>query len=319
MAKLFYTLEEVQQKLARSEDDVKQLVTDGLLREFLGDNKKKMYKVDEVDHLAAGGLGGSGAGEIRLAAHDSGATYAVKKSDDSGDRLDLAPADSGADRISLEDTSKSPADSDDTVITKHGLNVLDDSGEAGLAVDPLAQTQMAPDLEDLDKISLDSGSSGSGLLDLSREADDTSLGAELLEEIYPGKDEHAVETQVPQGFELPATASATSEALIPIADFGPHVQVEDPTSSIFGVMLLVPLLMFALLAAAAAAAVGGVWPSFLESVGGVVWFVVGGAGALAVLVVLIGNVVVNRSGAPAAARGKKSRQKQPESEPQKQA
>lgn len=36
-----------------------------------------------------------------------------------------------------------------------------------------------------DDLTLDSVGSGSGLLDLTREADDTSLGAELLDEIYP--------------------------------------------------------------------------------------------------------------------------------------
>ena len=36
------------------------------------------------------------------------------------------------------------------------------------------------------KLSLESVGSGSGLLDLTRESDDTSLGAELLDEIYPG-------------------------------------------------------------------------------------------------------------------------------------
>ena len=48
----------------------------------------------------------------------------------------------------------------------------------------MAQTQLSPEMSD--HVDLDSGRSGSGLLDLSREADDTSLGAELLDEIYPG-------------------------------------------------------------------------------------------------------------------------------------
>jgi hypothetical protein len=40
-----------------------------------------------------------------------------------------------------------------------------------------------------DELSLEGVGSGSGLLDLTRESDDTSLGAELLDEIYPGSGE----------------------------------------------------------------------------------------------------------------------------------
>jgi hypothetical protein len=61
--------------------------------------------------------------------------------------------------------------------------------------DPMAQTIMADGADmgsgfearsDDEELALESVGSGSGLLDLTREADDTSLGAELLDEIYPG-------------------------------------------------------------------------------------------------------------------------------------
>ena len=45
----------------------------------------------------------------------------------------------------------------------------------------MAKTQMAPSMED--QISLEPGGGGSGLLDLTRESDDTSLGAEILDHI----------------------------------------------------------------------------------------------------------------------------------------
>lgn len=54
------------------------------------------------------------------------------------------------------------------------------------AADPAAQTQVTPGSMEDDDLSLESVGSGSGLLDLTRESDDTSLGAELLDEIYPG-------------------------------------------------------------------------------------------------------------------------------------
>jgi len=48
-------------------------------------------------------------------------------------------------------------------------------------VDPSAQTAIAPGIGESEGVG-----SGSGLLDLTRESDDTSLGAELLDEIAPG-------------------------------------------------------------------------------------------------------------------------------------
>jgi len=50
-------------------------------------------------------------------------------------------------------------------------------------VDPSAQTAIAPGISDMGSEGV---GSGSGLLDLTRESDDTSLGAELLDEIAPG-------------------------------------------------------------------------------------------------------------------------------------
>ena len=51
-------------------------------------------------------------------------------------------------------------------------------------------------------LSLEAVGSGSGLLDLTRESDDTSLGAELLEEVYSSDD----------NIEIPANASGLFEA-----------------------------------------------------------------------------------------------------------
>lgn len=56
--------------------------------------------------------------------------------------------------------------------------------------DPMAQTQVTSPVDD-EELALESVGSGSGLLDLTRESDDTSLGAELLEEIYPGESSDA--------------------------------------------------------------------------------------------------------------------------------
>ena len=51
-------------------------------------------------------------------------------------------------------------------------------------VDPAAQTAISAGISD--QVNVESVGSGSGLLDLTGESDDTSLGAELLDEIAPG-------------------------------------------------------------------------------------------------------------------------------------
>jgi hypothetical protein len=311
MAKMFYSMEEVQDKLHRSAEDIKQLVKDGKLREFR-DGAKIMFKVDEVDKLDVTDLGGTG--EIKLAPGDS--SDKISLAGDTGNQIGLAggtgssvglvPGDS-ADQISLDDTGEAKTN-DDTVITSHGVNVLDDS-DGELAVDPMAQTQIAPDLDD--QVHLDSGSSGSGLLDLTREADDTSLGAELLEEIYPGAEENAVETQIPTQLDLVGSGSASStgpdsmmamETQAPaMATYVRTVEVQDPTSGVFGVMLLVPLLALVYAGWVAAANIRNVQAPLLDTLSEYVWYVCGGAAVLAALILLVGNSMAKKASLPAAA------------------
>jgi hypothetical protein len=331
MAKMFYTMEEAREKLGRNEDEVKQLVKDGLLREFR-DGARIMFKVDDVDNLVAGGLSSTGSGLISLAPEDSADQLGLTPSDtaedlglpdtgmdlgltpdqaggsgtmdlsatDAAELISLAPSDS-ADHVSLDDTSQAQ-DKDDTVVTSHGINVLDDSDSEIEMIDPMAQTQMAPDLDD--QVDIDSGSSGSGLLDLSREADDTSLGAELLEEIYPGSEgEHAVETQVPGGLEMAAEISNVTAAEAqapPLMEYVAIAQVDDPTSGAYGAMMVVPLLALILLGCIAASQSAGVYPNFVAGLSGLVWYIIGGAAALALIIAGVGAMITGRSGAPAA-------------------
>jgi hypothetical protein len=69
-----------------------------------------------------------------------------------------------------------------------GINVFDDD-DLDEVVDPLAQTAVT----DVAGLGLEGVGSGSGILNLTRESDDTSLGAELLEEIYTGEEAGTVE------------------------------------------------------------------------------------------------------------------------------
>ena len=211
MAKMFYSAKEAAERLGRSEDELKSLVRDGKLREFR-DAGSVNYKVGDVDGLltkaspksakpAPPAVGGSQSGEIVL-----------EPVEDSS--VELAP--SGSDVVSIEGV-----DAEDTAtgarVTKKakegsavpsvGVNVFDDD-ELDEHVDPLAQTAVS----DVAGLGLEGVGSGSGILDLTRESDDTSLGAELLEEIYTGEEGEA-EGKEEAGEMGEATRAGLDEAL----------------------------------------------------------------------------------------------------------
>jgi excisionase family DNA binding protein len=178
MAKMFYTTEEAAQKLGISGDQLKTLVSESKLREFR-DGARVMFKVDQVDKIASDRKGGTSSGTRAGTGGPIGLA-------DSG--IGLSPADSHAsDVISLSDTGVSSLSKDDTVVTGSvpGQKVFK-PGEVKTPADTGAQTQIQSAIDD--QLSLEGVGSGSGLLDLTRESDDTSLGAELLDEIYPGGD-----------------------------------------------------------------------------------------------------------------------------------
>ncbi|MFA7235511.1 MAG: hypothetical protein WC058_01490, partial [Phycisphaeraceae bacterium] len=153
MAKMFYSIEEAAGKLGVSADQVKRLAEQGKLQQFR-DRDKVMFKVDQVDKLAGKGAGGASGGD--------------------SDSLDLA---------SETEADHSPRSKADTKGAT-GVSVFD-ADEIEVA-DPAAQTVVSSTaMGHDDDLALESVGSGSGLLDLTRESDDTSLGAELLEEIYP--------------------------------------------------------------------------------------------------------------------------------------
>ncbi len=152
MAKMFYTLEEAAQRLGMSVDDVQALTESGQLSEFR-DQDKVMLKVEQVDLLAG-------------------------DQDDDDEMIPLA--DSGEiEPISLASSDSGPAISADPDQT--GVSIFDPEEEED--VDPAAATQVSPSLGGIADFGEASGS-GSGLANLALESDDTSLGADLLEDVY---------------------------------------------------------------------------------------------------------------------------------------
>ena len=181
--KPFYSMEEVCARLGKTQDQVKGLVRDGTLREFR-DAGKVFFKAEDIERLAAPGAGpSSDTGEIMLEpVADTGS--------DTGSLPSLADSAGGTSIIGLEplpeeEEQQKKKEKEDTVITKSGIGVFDDD-ELEIDADPMAKTQITTGATD-DQVSLEGAGSGSGLLDLAREADDTALGAELLDEIWPGR------------------------------------------------------------------------------------------------------------------------------------
>jgi len=157
MAKMFYTLQEAAEKLGVDEQAVKDMAARNELQQFR-DGDKLMFKRDQIDAKSANGMSDS----------------AISLADSSIE-----------DAIDIKDETAAAAPAENTNEAT-GISVFD-AGEVE-AADPLAQTQVTGPMIDDEELALESVGSGSGLLDLTRESDDTSLGAELLDEIYPGGD-----------------------------------------------------------------------------------------------------------------------------------
>jgi hypothetical protein len=213
MAKMFYSLEETARKLGVSEPEVKQMAESGKLQQFR-DRDKLMFKCDQVDALSnnddsTGGislsddslsgtsltgdsLGGTSlAGDLLEGSSMTGSSIPLAKGNSCDtDAISLSAddstaGDSTAGGSSLSASGHIPLKDDPRERT--GISVFD-AGEVE-PVDPSAQTVVTNAVGVDEELALESVGSGSGLLDLTRESDDTSLGAELLDEIYPGGSE----------------------------------------------------------------------------------------------------------------------------------
>jgi excisionase family DNA binding protein len=160
MAKMFYSIEETAEKLGVSVEQVKEMAESGKLQQFR-DRDKVMFKRDQVEAMAGGGEPAQDSGSLNLR-DTSGET----------DAIDLDAA--------IEDDHNQPRKPDKSAT---GISVFD--ADEVDAADPMAQTVVSGTAAGDEDLALESVGSGSGLLDLTRESDDTSLGAELLEEIYP--------------------------------------------------------------------------------------------------------------------------------------
>ncbi len=190
MAKMFYSIEETAAKLGKSAEEVKELAASGKLQEFR-DRDRLVFKVEQVDLLAHG---------------DEHIPLADSKG---GSGLELALEDSSA-GIGGAGGSGSGIEIDEGAKERSGISIFDtESTEEG---DPSAVTRITQ-TSGAEPLSLESVGSGSGLLDLTREGDDTSLGADLLEDVYKSDGEGAETTGASGLFEPTSAASDVSPAM----------------------------------------------------------------------------------------------------------
>ena len=334
MAKSFYSSAEAAEKLGKSEDELKALVRDGKLREFR-DAGSINFRVDDIDRLAAESGGGSAdLDDIPpLASSEASASGEIilQPVEDSG--IELAPSES--DVLSLEEADPSEGTAsgsainqskkEGSVVPSVGVNVFDDD-DLDEAVDPLAQTAVT----DVGGLGIDGPGSGSGIMELSRESDDTSLGAELLDEIYSedeggtvemgeatraGLEEAIVETDIgdqgstagdddmfvaesqpaDMGDESPApaaSASASSSRRVEVVQTVEYAA--DAVSQALTGMMGVAVLVMLVAGLAAAGLVRGVVPGIIDTVNENLLIFAGGSLGLSLVVTAVLFVLARR-------------------------
>jgi hypothetical protein len=265
-----------------------------------------------------------------------------------------APAEQPADteEISLAPETgipipESELTSADTALTSEGISVLGETDrDYQVTDDTLAETTGTlgttgtmgttgtggttpePSLEEIEEdVSMDTFGSGSGLLDLSLQADDTSLGA-ILDEIYSaegaevkepapaksGPPEEAEQLEAPAelgGGELPEdelTAQAVPEAAA-IAPAYAYIEPEpDVISNTLGILLFLPLVLFIYTAVMAVGGLKGVLP--LAKIQGTIWYIM--IGAVVITGVAVGAAfMLSRPSPPAGAVAKKEKKAKP--------
>ena len=278
MAGMFYSLQEVAEKLSKTEEEVKQIVKEGRLREFR-DGPNLLFKVDEVEALMSD-----------TSIMKSRASSAKPEQETGEDEISLAPE-------TTEGLAAGEGLTDaDTAIAGEEISTLGETDRERLPEDDtMDETKVVPDeasLEEIEEdVNLDSFGSGSGLLDLSLQADDTSLGG-ILDEIYTPEGEEA--RQDDKSGALAEIASETeqmlSETIEPGIGAAPiaraYVEPQpDALSNAFGYMLFLPLLAVIYTAVVAVAGFNNVMPEILEKIQGLIWYIMIGIGVAAILIV----------------------------------
>ncbi len=268
------------------------------------------------------------------AAADAPAPAAAEESDSELDDILL----SDTSEPTPEPTSEPDLDilgglDDDTAITGEGVNVLGETdGDYQLTDDTMAETLAGlgatgeASIEEIEEdVNLDSFGSGSGLLDLSLQADDTSLGG-ILDEIYTSDDDEApapdTEQATTEGMtaemeELPAAddMAEPAVAMAPIRSGSMVAEIEpDAASNTLGALLFVPLLLaiYTAIVSLYATVTEGQLVAAAAAIKGFIWIIMGGLFVVALIWAIVGFAKGSSGSAkPKAKKAKKSKAEKP--------
>ena len=359
MAGMFYSLEEAAEKLNKTEEELKQIVKEGKLREFR-DGPNLLFKVEEVEALisemAVTEIEEIPEPEPEALPTEPPTPPSLEPEIPTPPSLEPEPPtppslepeipesevpapsseeDLDLDEILLAPETGTPAISDDltdadTALTGQGTSVLGQTDrDYEITDDTMADTVIPPGtssevpLEEIEEdVNLDSFGSGSGLLDLSLQADDTSLGG-ILDEIYTAEGEGQEAAEADSAVVMPAeanqmipeeelvTAQPTQDVPVlaaPLIELAP-----DKQSNILGIMLFLPLLVVIYTIVVAVAGLRGVMPSILESIQDFIWYIV--AAAIVVTGLIAGMSFMLGGERSASAKPKKAKkEKKPKKE-----
>ncbi len=362
MAGMFYSLREAAGKLNKTEEEIKEIVKEGRLREFR-DGPNLLFRVDEVEALMAD----TSITTPKEPAEP--AESAPSKQQTEKDEISLEPEAepelAPEPELTPEPELKSEPQAEpllepevgsteelaggtdltgaDTALTSEGINVLGETdSDYKLTDDTMGETSVVSDkgaldssdqgsltssagevsapsdevsLEDIEEdVNLDSFGSGSGLLDLSLQADDTSLGG-ILDEIYTPEGEQ--EQKIPKSGSAVAVGPeemlaeeglGTSEVGLDVRPVAAARYVEAPpdtVSNAFGIMLILPLLTVIYTAIVVVAGFSNVKPVILEQIQGIIWYVMIAAVVASFLIIGVPFALAGKSAGPKVAKKKK--------------
>jgi hypothetical protein len=288
--KMYYTEQEAADLLGVSVDGLTPYIQDQRLKVFK-DGNKNMFKGGEVEALADGA---QGTAETTM---DDGPIELSPAGDGSlGDADPMARTvmDSQADAVTLSDSDAvgPTGGKEDTVITAEGISIFDEEDLEIETADPMAKTQIAPSLED--QIALDGVGSGSGLLDLTQESDDTSLGAELLDHIDIEEPSETVAFDDSDQPAVPLQPVATEY----VVDSDDVSEVPDPMAGLFSGILVGCAAVAMLVGAITIAGITDVVPGYIRTLDSKPGMVMGVGFAFALLAgglgLMLGKASVSR-------------------------
>lgn len=351
MAGMFYSLEEAIAKLNMTEAQLKQLVKERKLREFCLDSNL-LYKVDEVEALIPQ-TGGAAPEQTPAVSEEEIAEEEISLMPEAtvpeaevldaqvpkpevpeeefeipaaavpeAELPEAAVPEAAAPGVTEDTAARDELTDADTVVADEGINILGETGGEEAVDDLMAETKgttAEASLEEIEEdVNLDTFGSGSGLLDLSLQADDTSLGG-ILDEIYASESEEGEETREGSALEVAVEpeqmlseeeefAAPEPVAAAPVVAQGYFEPEPDTISNAFGIVLFLPLLVIVYTAIVTVAGFNDAVPIVREKIQGIIWYVMGGVAVAAGLVI---GAAFMLSGGGGASAGKKARVKKP--------